>query len=95
MTRTMKASWAVTVALASASALAVTIAGIAGFRSGRGAEDALVRELQLRQTKIDQLNVDLEKARADRDRLDAELRAAKASPASRPAHARHSTDLAN
>lgn len=92
MTRNVKASWAATVALASGSALAVAIASIAGFRSGRGDEDALVRELQLRQSKIDQLSADLDKARADRDRLDAELHAAKGAPASRPTHGRRGSE---
>ena len=79
-------------ALASVSALAVAVTGLVGFRSGRGESEALVIELQARQTKIDQLTADLEKARAERDRLDAELRAARGAPPpppQRPSHARH------
>jgi hypothetical protein len=87
------APWAATAALASGSALAVAIAGMAGFHAGRGDADARVRELLSQQTKIDQLTADLEKARAERERLDAELRAARSSspPTPRPSHARHAT----
>jgi hypothetical protein len=87
-----KASWAVTVALAALTALSVAVTGLVGWRTGRGDAESLVLQLHTQQAKIAQLTSDLDKIRAERDRMDAELRAAKSMPPAppRPTRAGHS-----
>jgi hypothetical protein len=80
--------WASTAAIASVSALAVTLAGIVGYRVGRAESDPLLLQVQGQKTAIDALSADLERVRAERDRLAAELRD-KPPQANRPRHAPH------
>ena len=81
-------------ALASVSALAVALSGLAGFRSGRGEVNVLAGELHAQRATIDKLTGDLQQARDERDRLAAELRARPAPSATppKPRTARHDVD---
>jgi hypothetical protein len=66
--------WATTAAIASVSALAVTVAGLVGYRAGRAESDPLSLQITGQKTTIDGLNAELDRVRAERDRLQAELR---------------------
>ena len=79
--------WASTAAIASVSALAVTVAGLVGFRAGRADPEPLLLQIQSQKTTIDGLNAELERVRAERDRLSAEPRD-KPPQANRPRHPR-------
>jgi Tfp pilus assembly protein PilN len=79
--------WASTAAIASVSALAVTLAGLVGFRAGHAESETLLLQMQGQKTTIDGLNAELERVRAERDRLAAEPRD-KPPQANRPRHAR-------
>ena len=76
-------AWTRTAAVASVSALAVTIAGLSGFRSGQSRVEDLELQIQRQQATITQLSADLDRVRGERDRLAAELRD-KGLPANRP-----------
>jgi hypothetical protein len=73
-------------ALATASAMAVAVTGLVGFRAGRGDATTLAVQIQLQQTTIAELADDLTKARAERDKLQAQ-----ATPAQAPTPAPTST----
>jgi hypothetical protein len=77
--------WVSTAAISSISALAVTVAGLAGFHAGRSESAPLQLQIQGQKTTIDNLNAELDKVRADRDRLAAELRD-RPPQATRPRH---------
>jgi hypothetical protein len=79
--------WVTTAAIASVSALAVTIAGLVGYRAGRAESDPLSLQVAGQKTTIDGLNAELAQVRAERDRLQAELRD-KPPQATRPRHGR-------
>jgi hypothetical protein len=82
--------WASTAAIASVSALAVTVAGLVGFRAGRAEPEPLLLQIQSQKTTIDGLNAELERVRAERDRLAGEARD-KPPQANRPRHPRDPT----
>jgi outer membrane murein-binding lipoprotein Lpp len=83
-----------TAAIASVSALAVAVSGIAGFRSSRGEVDVLAGEVKAQRATIDRITSDLQALRDERDHLAAELRA-RATPSAtppKPRTARHDVD---